>query len=106
MRASGCLCDNVNILLPPSFWPETVLVKTRYRERPKAARASLLESPGPGGPSLRIRFLESDTSIAPGQVAAVYIPFGQKPEQGGQPSLSREDRSLRLVAGGVMTDIA
>ena len=106
MRASGCLCDNVNILLPPSFWPETVLVKTRYRERPKAARASLIESPGPGGPSLRIRFLEPDTSIAPGQVAAVYIPFGRTPEPDGPPPLPREDGPLRLVAGGVITDIA
>lgn len=105
MRASGCLCGTVNILLPPSRWPETVLVKTRYRERPKAARASLLESPGPGGASLRIRFLEPDTSIAPGQVAAVYIPLGRTPETDNSLPPPRKDAPLRLVAGGVITDV-
>lgn len=102
MRTGGCLCTDLNILLPPSFWPETVLVKTRYRERPKAARAALVESSGPGGPALRISFLEPDTAVAPGQVAAVYIPFCQPPETGG-PFLSQQGNApLRLVAGGVI----
>ena len=129
MRASGCSCDEVNILLPPAFWPDAVMVKTRYRERPKAARASLSESAS--GLRLRIELLEPDTAIAPGQIAAVYIPFRPAPEQDGPQRDSAEQRgeegktggsaqepfhnkaafpdgedgsTLRLVAGGIITE--
>ena len=93
MLTGGCDCDDVNVLLPPEFWPETVLVKTRYRERPKAARARL-HSEGPGGPVLRIRFAEPDAAVAPGQIAAVYVPFAEQ-----------ENAPLRLAAGGVIRTV-
>ncbi len=93
MLTGGCDCDDVNILLPPAFWPETVLVKTRYRERPKAARVSL-HAEGPGGPVLRIRFAEPDAAVAPGQIAAIYVPFSEQ-----------ENAPLRLAAGGVIRTV-
>ena len=90
MRAEGCACANVNLLLAPALWPEQVLVKTRYREKPKAARVEAKQ--GDGGLMLRIRFLQPDTAVAPGQVAAVYIP-----------EVHEKEPSLRLVAGGLIT---
>lgn len=88
MAVSACECERVNVLLPPESWPESVLVKTRYRERPKEARALVV--PNGDAPLLRIRFAGCDTAAAPGQVAAVYVPWG------GDPS------RLRLAAGGVI----
>lgn len=91
--ASGCECDEVNYLLPFDDWPISVLVKTRYRERPKAAMAE----PLPGG-GLRIRFARADSAVAAGQIAAVYVPDRAAAMPG---ALSPEGR-LRLVAGGVI----
>lgn len=88
MRAEGCECDKLNLLLPPEYWPEQVLVKTRYREKPKPARVELDQERA----RMRIRFLEPDTTVAPGQVAAVYVPG---PEQD-------DGQSLRLAAGGII----
>lgn len=93
MRASGCLCDRVNILLPPEYWPETVLVKTRYRERPKPAVAET-ETGADGAVSLRIRFAGSETNVAPGQVAAVYVPSSGRDGEPDRP---------RLAAGGIIS---
>jgi tRNA-specific 2-thiouridylase len=86
MGVAECRCRNVNILLSPERWPGEVLVKTRYRERPKAAHVTL-ESDAAGVRTLRIRFLAEESSVAPGQIGAVYIPHGE---------------ALRLVAGGVI----
>lgn len=89
LRAAGCECDTVNYLLPFDCWPESVLVKTRYREQPKSATAEQL----PGG-GLRIRFARADSAVAAGQIAAVYVPYqGAGAGPGGR---------LRLVAGGVI----
>ena len=83
LHASGCECDTVNYLLPYESWPDAVLVKTRYRERPKEAVVKALEGGG-----LRIRFASADSAVAAGQIAAVYAPG-----PGGR---------LRLIAGGVI----
>lgn len=106
MRAEGCVCGSINILLSPEEWPDTVLVKTRYRERPKPATVKFIPDPqlpveGPEGNSdekpeckMHIRFLDKDTSVACGQVAAVYIPCIQ------EDSATKE--TLRLVAGAII----
>jgi tRNA-specific 2-thiouridylase len=86
MGVAECRCRSVNILLPAERWPEEVLVKTRYRERPKPARVTL-ESDGGGHRTLRIQFMTEEHAVAPGQIGAVYIPHGE---------------ALRLVAGGVI----
>ncbi len=111
MRADGCACNEVNILLPPRFWPDTVLVKTRYREQPKAARAAVREQDGPDDLSLRIDFLEPDAAVAPGQIAAVYIPFERNApdrktfETNAFSTSPHEKAPLRLVAGGVISEV-
>ena len=92
MRFSGITCEQVNVLLPPECWPETVLVKTRYRERPKPARAALVPGKG-GGIGLSIRFEEPENAVAPGQIAAVYAP---------PDAQTHKEKRLRLVAGGVI----
>lgn len=113
MRVAGCSCNEVNILLPPHAWPDEVFVKTRYRERPKAARVVVDRSERgslTARPRMRIRFREPDAAVAPGQIAAVYIPYETAdapdipvanslipPRHGGVP--------LRLVAGGVISEV-
>lgn len=91
MRVAGCECVRTNILLPPACWPEIVWVKTRYRERPKAAEVTLREY-GAGERRLRIRFLEPESAVAPGQIAAVYVPA-----PGAEPA-------LRLAAGALVAE--
>lgn len=80
-----CLCVNINLLMPPGDWPERVLVKTRYRQRPQFVRPELRQ--GDGQLRLVLHF-ETDGEVeappAPGQIAALYV----ETEQG-----------LRLAAG-------
>lgn len=89
MQTAGCRCDDANLLLPPEQWPEQVLVKTRYREQPKPARVTLDIREGGKPPGMSIHFLQGETSVAAGQVAAVYVP-------------GEGEEGLRLVAGGVI----
>jgi tRNA-specific 2-thiouridylase len=89
LRLDTIICNDVNILLPPDCWPETVLVKTRYREQPRPAKARLVPAEdGSGGQMLHICFARPEHAVAPGQIAAVYVP-------------GREG-ALRLAAGGVI----
>ncbi|MCL1939186.1 MAG: tRNA-specific 2-thiouridylase [Desulfovibrionaceae bacterium] len=91
LRLDSIICHDVNILLPPDCWPETVLVKTRYREQPGPAEARLVPAgDGSGGHMLHIRFARPEHAVAPGQIAAVYVPG----REGGT--------TLRLAAGGVI----
>jgi len=60
----------VNLLVDPKFWPDEVLVQTRYREAAKAARVAL------SGGVLAVRYAEPQLRPAPGQVAAVYDAGG------------------------------
>jgi tRNA-specific 2-thiouridylase len=91
LRLDAVICNDVNILLPPDCWPETVLVKTRYREQPRTAEARLVPAGDSfGGQRLHICFARPETAVAPGQIAAVYVPD----REGGT--------ALRLAAGGVI----
>lgn len=89
MGVQGCRCAEVNILLPPDHWPQTMLVKTRYREQPRSAQVSAQHGPEGQVTELRIIFDHAYSAIAPGQIAALYLP--------GPPP-------LRLVAGGIITE--
>ncbi|NJB69450.1 tRNA-specific 2-thiouridylase [Desulfobaculum xiamenense] len=66
LPATGCTLGDVNILVPPAAWPETVLVQTRYRQKAKPAHATL------AGDTLRLSFIEPHTRPTPGQVGALY----------------------------------
>lgn len=94
MRHTGIVCTDVNLLLPPEYWPETVLVKTRYREKPREASARLAPSEEGGSQELRIQFACPENAVAAGQIAAVYLPDPQGDAARG---------TLRLVAGGVIS---
>jgi tRNA-specific 2-thiouridylase len=96
----GIICDDVNVLLPPACWPETVLVKTRYREQLRQAKARFAPAAdGSGRQEMHIRFAEPENAVAPGQIAAVYLP-GHASEQ--KDGASGEPGGLRLAAGGII----
>lgn len=82
LDAPGCTATTVNVLVPPEDWPDTVLAKTRYRQRPARVRAALAHD------ALRIHFLEPQTMPAPGQIAALYDAHGT------------------VLAGGIITEDA
>lgn len=92
MRAGGCRCAALNLLVPPKDWPQTVLVKSRYREKPKEARV-LLETGQDGAARLRIIFADQDFALAPGQAAALHAPGALGPER------------LRLLGGGIIESV-
>lgn len=94
LLAAGCECDEVNYLLPFDCWPQSVLVKTRYREQPQKAVAEPMQNGG-----LRIRFVSAGSAVAAGQIAALYAGFAPEGERGE----SCDKESLRLLAGGVIS---
>lgn len=94
MRLTDIVCESVNILLPPARWPETVLVKTRYREQPREAVARMVLAADGGARELRIRFARPENVVAPGQIAAIYMPDPEE-RSGARPG-------LRLAAGGII----
>lgn len=67
-----CICAAPNCLVPPREWPDTVLAKTRYRQRLAPARAELFNEDGQE--RLRLYFLDAapQAPAAPGQLAALY----------------------------------
>lgn len=83
-------CDKTNILIDPQTWPETVLVKARYREHPRQAKIRL-EQQG-NTTSMTIIYDDPHTAVSCGQLATVYIPYEKNPK--GQ---------LCVAAGGIIT---
>lgn len=71
--ASGC-----NLLVPPAEWPETVLARTRYRQREQAAHWAFEHG------RVSLTFMEPQGLPAPGQLAVLY------------------DETGRVLAGGVL----
>ncbi|MDL2306892.1 tRNA 2-thiouridine(34) synthase MnmA [Desulfovibrio sp. OttesenSCG-928-C06] len=90
LNSRFCLCGNLNFLLPPEEWPAVVYAKTRYRQAMQPAKVEFSDSG-----QMRIEFVDSQPSApaAPGQVAAIYMPYGIN-EDGG------EAQDFRLLAGG------
>jgi len=98
----GIICADINVLLPPACWPETVLVKTRYREHPRQATVWLAPAADDSGrQEMHIRFAEPESAVAPGQIAAVYVS-GQSGQEDCVSGVSGSGSSLRLAAGGVI----
>ena len=69
-KGEECLCAAPNCFVAPLNWPETVLAKTRYRQRLAPARAEFAAA------GLRLIFLDGEerAPAAPGQIAALYMP--------------------------------
>ncbi|WP_461210891.1 tRNA-specific 2-thiouridylase [Desulfocurvus sp. DL9XJH121] len=78
--ARGCAVRDVNTLLPPDQWPDTVLARTRYRQESFAVKAEMRDT------ALALHFFEPRTLPAPGQVAALY------------------DTDGRVLAGGIIAE--
>lgn len=78
---NSCEAADVNVLLEPDLWPERILARLRYRQRPVPARARWR------GDRLHIALDSPCFPSAPGQVAAVY------------------DAEGRVLAGGIVESI-
>lgn len=66
----GCVAREVNVAVPPRFWPERPAVRCRYGGGLSPADARL------EGEVLRIRFAETCFPSAPGQVVTLYDEDG------------------------------
>lgn len=76
------LAANLNVLVPPAEWPETLAAKTRSRQEPAAAKARI------EGERLVVTFATPHPLPAPGQIAALY------------------DQEGRVLAGGIIDAFA
>lgn len=65
-----CLAREINFMVEPKKWPETVMVQTRYRQQAKPSRFKVR------GTDLELSFIEPHARPTPGQVAAVYSEDG------------------------------
>lgn len=80
LATCGCRVEQVNLLSDPAGWPETVLARTSYRQRPRPARVELS-----AGGGLAITLDEPVDKPAPGQLAVLY------------------DQAGRVLAAGIIT---
>lgn len=89
-------CEETNLLIDPTLWPDTVYVKTRYREAPRRAKIRL--SPNDKKTSIHVTYEDTNTSVSCGQLAALYIPheaiFKNAPKD-----------QLCVAAGGIITSV-
>lgn len=65
-----CTAHSANMLVDPRHWPETCLVRVRYRQGAEPATVRV------DADTLHIRFLAPQPPSAPGQVAAVFDDEG------------------------------
>jgi len=70
LEAEGCVAGQVNLMADPAFWPEDVLVQTRYRQLARPARVAVQDG------RLVCRFDSPQGRPTPGQVLAVYTEDG------------------------------
>lgn len=68
---NSCRTKDVNLLVPPSSWPNDLMVQTVYRQSPRPAQVQL------SGDEMIIHFLHPEKQPCPGQIAAVYSTEGQ-----------------------------
>jgi len=71
LGALGCTVREMNYLLAPENWPETVYVQGNYRQEPREAEALL------AGDRAEVRFPQSAPPPTPGQVMAFYNKDGR-----------------------------
>lgn len=70
LGSGGCIAEQVNFMVPPALWPDKVLARIRYRQKPAPADVEC------GEETMRISFRSPQQPPAPGQVAAVYDEQG------------------------------
>ena len=69
--ATECAVREMNCLLSPGQWPDTVFVQGNYRQAPRAAEAAL------SGNRAKVRFFRPGPLPTPGQVMAFYNEDGR-----------------------------
>lgn len=72
LYSRGCCVRELNTLVSPRKWPETVRVQTRYRQTAQPARIETGASK-----TIHIHFLAPQEKPAPGQTAAIYSDEGR-----------------------------
>jgi tRNA-specific 2-thiouridylase len=72
LNSRGCSVQEINKLVLPQKWPETVWVQTRYRQAAKPARVEIRTEQ-----AMDIHFLAPQEKPAPGQIAAIYSDEGR-----------------------------
>ena len=87
-RDSTLAVTGVNSLVPFVQWPETVLIRTRYRQSPREATARLSAD----GQSLILQEKDPGGPYAKGQLAVVY-----------RQELLNGHEALRVLAGGIIS---
>ena len=78
LPATACAAGELNIMVPPELWPDDLLVRVRYHQRPVPARVSIAEG------RMQLHFDTPQQPPAPGQIAVVY------------------DRDGFVLAGGIL----
>jgi len=74
LDVTECQATDVNFLVDPADWPKSLLVQTCYRQKPRPARAEVLQ--GPDGACLHVALASAAPRPAPGQTLVVRDPAG------------------------------
>ena len=74
LPVESCSARELNLMVPPALWPETLFVRVRYHQSPVPADVTIQEDNG--SPVMRIHFHSPQQPPAPGQIAAVYDEEG------------------------------
>ena len=70
LPVSSCSASSLNVMVPPALWPEKLLVRVRYHQKPEPAGVEI------AGDRMTIVFDAPQQPPAPGQIAAVYDEDG------------------------------
>lgn len=92
MQTKEIICKDINFLAPPEEWPSELLVKSRYRGKPKRAKIEPIDTKNEK--HIKLSFLEKEISVAQGQLMVAYSPLCEK-----------RNKPLRAVVSGIIFDI-
>lgn len=70
LPVTSCSASAPNLMVPPTLWPEKLLVRVRYHQRPEPAHVEIFEE------RMNIFFDSPQQPPAPGQIAAIYDEDG------------------------------
>lgn len=70
LPVTSCSASSLNIMVPPALWPDRLLVRVRYHQKPEPARVEIAQE------RMTMTFSSAQQPPAPGQIAAVYDEDG------------------------------
>ncbi|SDB30279.1 tRNA-specific 2-thiouridylase [Desulfonatronum thiosulfatophilum] len=81
LLSDACRLESVNFLVPPSVWPDNLLLQTRYRQRPEPARLTSPPETNHESPSVSdmivLSYPDPREPAASGQIGVIYSTQGQ-----------------------------